>query len=241
MNNFYVYEWIRLDTNEPFYVGKGQGDRAYSLKYRNKHFHNIVNKVGLENCAVVILHDNLTENEALEIECWYIHQYKYLGPYNLTNITDGGEGLSNPSEEVRRKMSESHTGEKNPMYGKKLSEEARRKISEARKGKKHTEEARRKMSEAQWLKGKGYLISGENNPRAKAIILIFPDGTEKEFRTIKDASLYLGGTGKGNCSTTIAIHRLLNGWIPKRSKWVGYSSMYLEDYEKLNKEDKLIS
>ena len=22
MSNYYVYEWIRLDTNEPFYVGK---------------------------------------------------------------------------------------------------------------------------------------------------------------------------------------------------------------------------
>lgn len=24
-NKYYVYEWIRLDTNEPFYVGKGCG------------------------------------------------------------------------------------------------------------------------------------------------------------------------------------------------------------------------
>ena len=26
-NEYYVYEWIRLDTNEPFYVGKGKGNR----------------------------------------------------------------------------------------------------------------------------------------------------------------------------------------------------------------------
>ena len=26
-NKYYVYEWIRLDINEPFYVGKGCGDR----------------------------------------------------------------------------------------------------------------------------------------------------------------------------------------------------------------------
>lgn len=24
---YYIYEWIRLDTNEPFYVGKGKGNR----------------------------------------------------------------------------------------------------------------------------------------------------------------------------------------------------------------------
>lgn len=23
-NKYYIYEWIRLDTNEPFYVGKGR-------------------------------------------------------------------------------------------------------------------------------------------------------------------------------------------------------------------------
>ena len=28
-NNYYVYEWIRLDTNEPFYVGKGKNKRCY--------------------------------------------------------------------------------------------------------------------------------------------------------------------------------------------------------------------
>ena len=27
MDNYYVYEWIRLDSNEPFYVGKGAGNR----------------------------------------------------------------------------------------------------------------------------------------------------------------------------------------------------------------------
>ena len=31
-NKYYVYEWIRLDTNEPFYVGKGCDDRWKDLK-----------------------------------------------------------------------------------------------------------------------------------------------------------------------------------------------------------------
>ena len=35
-NNYYVYEWIRLDTNEPFYVGKGKGIRWKSFDRRNK-------------------------------------------------------------------------------------------------------------------------------------------------------------------------------------------------------------
>lgn len=73
MNNFYVYEWIRLDTNEPFYVGKGKGNRCYFLN-RNYHFNNIVNKIP---CVVNILMENLTEKEAHEYECWYIHEYTF--------------------------------------------------------------------------------------------------------------------------------------------------------------------
>ena len=63
---YYVYEWIRLDTNEPFYVGKGKGDRWRKLKREgNNHFNNIVNKVSV---AVNILHDNLEEEIALGLE-----------------------------------------------------------------------------------------------------------------------------------------------------------------------------
>ena len=46
MNKYYVYEWIRLDTNEPFYVGKGKDDRWKILtRGSNKHFNNIVNSI----------------------------------------------------------------------------------------------------------------------------------------------------------------------------------------------------
>ena len=32
MNQYYVYEWIRLDNNEPFYVGKGKRERCFTEK-----------------------------------------------------------------------------------------------------------------------------------------------------------------------------------------------------------------
>lgn len=44
-NKYYVYEWIRLDTNEPFYVGKGCGNRWKELLNRNNWFLRIVNKI----------------------------------------------------------------------------------------------------------------------------------------------------------------------------------------------------
>lgn len=59
------------------------------------------------------------------------------------------------SEEIKKKISESHKGDKNPMWGKSLSMEHRKRLSEANKGNKHglgykhTEEAKRKISESE--------------------------------------------------------------------------------------------
>ena len=94
-NNFYVYEWIRLDTNEPFYVGIGQNNRWKEARdsRRNKYFMRVYNKHKNE-CAVNILHENLTKEYACDLECWYINEYKYVIGYNLTNLADGGEGTS---------------------------------------------------------------------------------------------------------------------------------------------------
>ena len=142
LGEYYVYEYIRLDTNEPFYVGKGKRGRWKDIKGRNKWFIKVVNKYDV---AVNILHDNLEEQVALDFECWYIHEYKYVIGYDLVNIADGGESTA-------------LSGELNGMYGKKHSDETKKKISDSRKdkyfgennhfyGKHHTEEARKKISE----------------------------------------------------------------------------------------------
>ena len=139
MGEYYVYEYIRLDTNEPFYVGKGKRGRWKDIKGRNEWFIKVVNKYDV---AVNILHDNLEEQVALDFECWYIHEYKYVIGYDLVNIADGGESTA-------------LSGELNGMYGKKHSDETKKKISDSRKdkyfgennhfyGKHHTEEARKK-------------------------------------------------------------------------------------------------
>ena len=56
------------------------------------------------------------------------------------------------SAETRHKISESNSGEKNPLFGKHHSAEARKKMSEVHKGKHRSEETRKKISEAK--KGK---------------------------------------------------------------------------------------
>ena len=46
MNNYYVYIHYRNDNLEPFYVGKGKGNRYKSIKNRNKKWNEIYNEFG---------------------------------------------------------------------------------------------------------------------------------------------------------------------------------------------------
>jgi group I intron endonuclease len=156
-----VYEHLRNDTNEVFYVGIGEYEkRAYCKYNRNPYWHNIVNKHGY---TINIIHTDISWKDACEIEKELIAKYgrKNLGLGNLVNCTDGGDGILGlvHSEETRQKMSEARKGEKNHMFGKTHSEETRQKLSEAGRGEKHrmfgkthSEETRNKISEAQ--KGK---------------------------------------------------------------------------------------
>lgn len=46
MEKYYLYEWIRLEYNEPFYVGKGKKNRCYNIDRRNKYFKGVINEMG---------------------------------------------------------------------------------------------------------------------------------------------------------------------------------------------------
>jgi hypothetical protein len=106
-----VYRHIRLDKNEPFYIGIGKTEnRAYSKNSRNKHWWNISNK-GYE---VEILFNDLTWEEACEKEKEFITLYgrSDLNLGTLCNWTNGGEGSLNckPSIETRNKIGKANTG-----------------------------------------------------------------------------------------------------------------------------------
>ena len=209
MNNYYVYEWIRLDTNEPFYVGMGHGKRCYQLtRGNNNHFNNIVKSIPV---AVNILHDNLDRQIAFDLEVWYIREYRDIIGYELVNISDGGEGCvlcgelnsfygKHHSEETKRKISDSKKGKclgkDNPFYGKHHTEESIEKISKAKKGRQVNKETKKKISiankgENNYWYGKGELIKGKNSPRAKSVICLT---TKRIFFTAKEGAEYY------NCS-----------------------------------------
>jgi hypothetical protein len=171
----YVYRHIRLDKNEPFYIGIGSDknyNRAKTNTRRNKHWLNI-SKYGFE---VDILFDNLTWDEACEKEKEFIALYgrSDLGKGVLCNLTNGGDGvlgrIFKHSEDSKLKMSKTRKGVRPYVASletrQKLSDSAKKrgiskdhlkKMIEAkikvgwtghRKGIPHTEEARKKMSES---------------------------------------------------------------------------------------------
>lgn len=115
-SHFYIYVLFRPWNGEPFYVGKGQGGRAYRLRYRsNPHFRAIVDKAG-GAVPTVIVRSDLTEVEAFQIECALIGaigRQVHGGP--LVNLTDGGEGAagSKRSVEQRARRSEWMRGNQN--------------------------------------------------------------------------------------------------------------------------------
>ena len=246
MNDYYVYIYYRLDTNEPFYVGKGHKNRWKIIDNRSKHFTNIINK---HPVAVEIIKNNLTENEAFyweeKIIKILVFEYGYSidMPNNhskekgrhLVNKTWGGEGASrNWDERERKRRSKMFKGENNPNYGKHHSEETRQKISDNLKGKmkgeknpfygrQHTEETKNKTR-------------GKNNYGAKAVICIT---TNVIFDTAKEGGDYYNcspGT-IGDCCKNKIYNKCKVLSAGKLEDGTPLVWMYLEDYEKANENE----
>lgn len=118
---YYTYAYLREDRT-PYYIGKGKGNRAYKKR----------NRVVLPppKNRILILKQNLTEEEAFKHEKYMIAIFgrKDLGTGILRNLTDGGEGLSNPSEQTRKKKSEiakKQMANRSPEEKRKASENAK--------------------------------------------------------------------------------------------------------------------
>jgi len=89
----YVYQHIRLDTNEVFYVGIGKEEsRSRSHKSRSTHWKYIVNKT---RYSIKIVAENISYEDALDLEKKLINSIGRadLGKGPLVNKTDGGEGF----------------------------------------------------------------------------------------------------------------------------------------------------
>lgn len=135
MEKFYTYQYLRRNGT-PYYVGKGSKYRATVKQGRPCGIPTSKHRI------IIQWWDS--EPESFAMEMWWIRFWgrKDLGTGILQNKSDGGEGASNPSEEVRYRRG---AGKR----GKPVSEEQKRKASLSNLGK-HvvSEETRRKMSES---------------------------------------------------------------------------------------------
>jgi hypothetical protein len=177
--DFYVYAYLdprkpivfdNLFSFEPFYIGLGRENRidhhlqsAYKHKDSNKLKANKICKIkretGVDAFRIKIKTD-LSFVDASKLEIQLIKSIGRIdlktGP--LTNLTDGGDGIHNLSDKSLRKLKRNRkgkgAGEKNGMYGRKHTQEAKDKVSNANKGRVLSKSHKRKLSRAS---------SGENN------------------------------------------------------------------------------
>lgn len=115
--------------------------------------HRAIRKYGIDNFNIEILEDNVIDIDSLnKLEIFYIAKFGSFGERGY-NMTEGGYSG------VHLK------GELSPWYGRKHTEETRKKISEAHKGKKFTEEHLKNMSKVR----KGMINHFKDIPRTEEV------------------------------------------------------------------------
>jgi group I intron endonuclease len=127
-----------------------------SMLNKNIHYNQYLqsswNKHGQQNFKFeIIFVCPIQDLDSAEIK--FIEVNQTLNQNFGYNLIEGGNRTKH-TEESKRKLSLSKMGDKNPMFGKKFSQEHKRKIIESRKGYQHSEESKIKMSNSH--KGKSF-------------------------------------------------------------------------------------
>lgn len=139
---------ITNTVNGKFYIGKttqrmSQRWKGHCYDARHgadTHFARAIRKYGSASFITDILEhtENLNTQE--------IYWIALLNPHY--NSTAGGDGLSNPTTETRRKLSERQLGSKNHFYGRRHTTETKLKMSNANKGRVKSMDEREKLRRA---------------------------------------------------------------------------------------------
>lgn len=172
-----IYKIINI-TNNKFYIGSAKNINKRWIRHRcdlnlNCHQNRFLQRAYNKNLKVDFILEILEYCEVeklIQREQYYIDNLK--PEYNLTPTAGSSLGVKHSAEtrkrmslakqqmteETKRKMSEANKGRK-------LSEEHKRRISEGRKGRKFTEETKKKMS----LASKGKPKSEEHKRKIKNV------------------------------------------------------------------------
>ncbi len=172
--------------NGKIYVGQTQREISQRLAthlHAKTYIGNVLKKYGLQSFTISIIDYADDKNVLTEKEIFWIKTLKCKFPDGY-NLTDGGEGLFNPSEvtkqrlrlshmgkhptdKTRKKMSENNSGELNHFFGKIHSDETRKKMAKAWVGRVISVEARKNMSRVK----KGKHLSEEQKQKRRGRVL----------------------------------------------------------------------
>lgn len=165
---------FRNTVNNKVYVGQ----TTYKLRHRwNKHlldvkngstllFHVAIRKYSPARFSHEIL-ETLPEPQLNDAEIkWIAHYDSFRNRTKGYNLTEGGGGIRgmHHSEDAKRRISESHSGDNHYLFGKKQPESVKKLISAAHIGKPKSEETKANMSKAQ----KGHAVSDEQRERLRS-------------------------------------------------------------------------
>ena len=201
---YYTYAHIREDEHTPFYIGIGTQNKKSGRFARSKSVQDKTtlwkNKLKDRKYYIVICTSSDSYDEIKKHEVSVISELGKIKEGGLlTNITDGGEGCSGFKHSIEHilYLRERYKGKNNPMYGKKVSEETKKKMSISQTGRKHSEETKdiiRTKKIERGYQGK----YGAEHGRARAVYQIDPitNTIIQEFSTLREAAKFIGGSDK---------------------------------------------
>lgn len=142
----YIYKITNLKNNK-FYIGKHKYNKPEldeNYFSSGKLINQSLNKYGRENFKVELVDIADTLEELNRKEIFYIKEFDCIAP-NGYNLTKGGDGISEPTEEILEKNRQWYAGRKQPL-------ESNLKRSSTLKNVEHNKEWVEKISNA--LKGR---------------------------------------------------------------------------------------
>lgn len=137
--------YLHTFPNNKKYVGitcrkpKQRWKNGFGYQHNN-HMMSAIKKYGWKNVKHTILAENLTKEDAENMEIELIQKYKSFDREFGYNIELGGKASNRLTEETKQKLREKCSGKNNARYGVEVSAETRQKMRNAKLGKKQSKE-----------------------------------------------------------------------------------------------------
>ena len=206
---------------------RNKGIEYKPKKENTRPFWNAICKYGWDNFEHEVIQDNLTFEEACELEKYYIKLSQSTNRMCGYNVAIGGNGgkiyethpkgmeCKHHTDEWKIKHSEDMKGENNPFYGKTWTKETHPK---GMKGKHHSTESKNKTSNT---------IKNMTTKCCTKVMVIMPDGKKYIFNKAREAIEF-------TCITTKIYYKLLKSGEPyKLSKMTTTNTEFLKNIEGL--------